>query len=81
MKISARSITLSASLFRNPSIKFRHGPFREQKSSAGLSSGSRSSKQSSQSREVVYDFQLPMRFKRKPIDQEEMDYINRGGPA
>lgn len=80
-KISTRSIALSASLLRSPSIKFRYGPFREQKSSAGVSSGSSTSKQSSQSREVVYDFQLPMRFKRKGMEQEEMDYINRGGPA
>lgn len=30
---------------------------------------------------TIEDWQLPNRFKRKPMDVFEMEYINRGGPA
>ncbi|XP_043281418.1 28S ribosomal protein S36, mitochondrial [Venturia canescens] len=29
---------------------------------------------------VIEDFQLPLRFQRRPIDPNEIEYINRGGP-
>ncbi|XP_015604534.1 28S ribosomal protein S36, mitochondrial [Cephus cinctus] len=29
---------------------------------------------------TIDDFQLPLRFKRRAIDQKEIDFINRGGP-
>lgn len=30
---------------------------------------------------TIEDWQLPNRYRRKPMDAFEMDYINRGGPA
>ncbi|XP_071168696.1 alpha-ketoglutarate dehydrogenase component 4-like isoform X2 [Mytilus edulis] len=36
----------------------------------------------SSSQGPVIDFsELPLRYQRKPISQEEMEYIERGGPA
>jgi len=29
---------------------------------------------------VIEDWQLPLRFQRRPLDEEEIAYINRGGP-
>ncbi|OXU28199.1 hypothetical protein TSAR_008332 [Trichomalopsis sarcophagae] len=29
---------------------------------------------------IIEDFQLPLRFQRRPIDIKEIEYINRGGP-
>lgn len=29
----------------------------------------------------IEDWQLPQRYRRRPLDQQEIDYINRGGPA
>jgi len=29
---------------------------------------------------VIEDWQLPSRFQRRPLDEEEIAYINRGGP-
>ncbi|XP_011494260.1 PREDICTED: 28S ribosomal protein S36, mitochondrial [Ceratosolen solmsi marchali] len=29
---------------------------------------------------IIDDFQLPVRFQRRPIDTNEIEYINRGGP-
>lgn len=30
---------------------------------------------------TIEDWQLPNRYRRKPMDAFEMEYINRGGPA
>ncbi|XP_021925182.1 28S ribosomal protein S36, mitochondrial [Zootermopsis nevadensis] len=32
------------------------------------------------SRPVIEDYQLPLRYRRQPIDEKEIAYINRGGP-
>jgi hypothetical protein len=32
-------------------------------------------------RPVIESYQLPPHLRRKPLSQEEVDYINRGGPA
>lgn len=79
--IPSRSINLSAKL-RFPLIKFRHGTAREQhqKPAAEAAKSASNASQTTQSSEVIYDFQLPLRFKRKPISEEEIAYINRGGP-
>ncbi|XP_063995369.1 alpha-ketoglutarate dehydrogenase component 4 [Diachasmimorpha longicaudata] len=29
---------------------------------------------------IIDDFQLPPRYQRRPIDEKEIAYINRGGP-
>ncbi|XP_011869148.1 PREDICTED: 28S ribosomal protein S36, mitochondrial [Vollenhovia emeryi] len=29
---------------------------------------------------TIEDIHLPLRYQRRPIDQKEMEYINRGGP-
>lgn len=77
-----RAISLTTKL-RHPSIKFRYGPAREQsqKSSEPQSAASGSSKgaQAAQ-QEAIYDFQLPPRFRRRLLSEEEIAYINRGGP-
>ncbi|XP_023705906.1 28S ribosomal protein S36, mitochondrial [Cryptotermes secundus] len=31
-------------------------------------------------RPVIEDYQLPLRYRRQPIDEKEIAYINRGGP-
>lgn len=30
---------------------------------------------------TIEDWQLPGRYRRKPLDAVEIEYINRGGPA
>lgn len=30
---------------------------------------------------TIEDWQLPNRYRRKPLDASEIEYINRGGPA
>jgi len=30
---------------------------------------------------VLEEWELPFRFRRQPISEEEIEYINRGGPA
>uniref|UniRef100_T1E3F6 28s ribosomal protein s36 mitochondrial n=1 Tax=Psorophora albipes TaxID=869069 RepID=T1E3F6_9DIPT len=72
---------------RIPLIKFRKGgPFLESASSgqhaaasAGASGGSQA--KTAPSREAIEEWQLPARYRRKPIDDVEIEYINRGGPA
>lgn len=31
-------------------------------------------------RPVIEDYQLPLRYRRRPLDENEIAYINRGGP-
>ncbi|XP_042216540.1 28S ribosomal protein S36, mitochondrial-like [Homarus americanus] len=36
---------------------------------------------SAQSPPVLEEWQVPLKFRREAISEEEIDYINRGGPA
>ncbi|XP_055904779.1 uncharacterized protein LOC129940458 [Eupeodes corollae] len=66
---------------RVPLIKFRKGGLGQKGPGAG-SSASSTKPSASQSRgPAIEDWELPPRFRRKPISEIEMDYINRGGPA
>lgn len=72
-----RSIALTAKA-RYPMIKFRYGPGRD-KTSAAASHSASSGKGQAGSGEVIYDFQLPQRYRRRPIDEKEIEAINSGG--
>uniref|UniRef100_A0A1L8EHI1 Putative 28s ribosomal protein s36 mitochondrial n=1 Tax=Haematobia irritans TaxID=7368 RepID=A0A1L8EHI1_HAEIR len=58
---------------RIPLIKFRKGGY------PGLTAGGSESNQYSAN--AIEDWELPPRYWRKPISADEMEYINRGGPA
>lgn len=77
-----RTLSLSTTL-RHPSIKFRYGPARTQSQKSGESqSPTQAAGKGAQaaSQEPIYDFQLPPRFRRRLLSEEEIAYINRGGP-
>lgn len=77
--VPCRTLTLTAKL-RNPSIRFRYGTREHQKSAPPPASSGSSTKATQVTSEPIYDFQLPERFKRRPLSEEEIAYINRGGP-
>uniref|UniRef100_A0A1I8NCZ0 28S ribosomal protein S36, mitochondrial n=1 Tax=Musca domestica TaxID=7370 RepID=A0A1I8NCZ0_MUSDO len=58
---------------RIPLIKFRKGGY------PGLTAAG--AQGSYQNPGVIEDWELPPRYWRKPISVDEMEYINRGGPA
>ncbi|XP_073844969.1 uncharacterized protein isoform X2 [Musca autumnalis] len=58
---------------RIPLIKFRKGGY------PGLTAAG--TQGSYQNTGVIEDWELPPRYWRKPISVDEMEYINRGGPA
>lgn len=66
-----------------PLIKFRKGG-KVQETSAMLSPAQgpapSASKGKIQARPVIEDYQLPAKYRRRPIDEKEIEYINRGGP-
>ncbi|XP_053680755.1 alpha-ketoglutarate dehydrogenase component 4 [Anopheles nili] len=84
--VMLRSVLSSAR--RVPLIKFRKGgPFLE--SAGHTTSGTSGSAgaaaapahaRSVSSGEAIEEWQLPPRYRRKPIDDVEMEWINRGGP-
>lgn len=62
-------------------IKFRYGLSRDHNNPAATTSAGNSQQASiNQPGQVIYDFQIPARWKRKPLSEEEIEYINRGGP-
>lgn len=62
-------------------IKFRYGLSRDHNNPAATTSAGSSQQASiNQPGQVIYDFQIPARWKRKPLSEEEIEYINRGGP-
>nr|XP_050859166.1 alpha-ketoglutarate dehydrogenase component 4 isoform X2 [Vespula vulgaris] len=72
-----------------PLIKFRKGGLDRGASAApSAASGTASSQQSSGRTTghqvtvlpTIDDIHLPARFHRRPIDEKEIEYINRGGP-
>ncbi|XP_069683272.1 alpha-ketoglutarate dehydrogenase component 4 [Periplaneta americana] len=71
-----------------PLIKFRKGGLSavdprstgaETSSHSGGSAGGGKKAQFT-SRPVIEDYQLPLRYRRQPLDEKEIAYINRGGP-
>lgn len=77
-----RTLSLSGNL-RHPSIKFRYGPTRTQSQKSGdiqATAQVQNKGAPSASQEPIYDFQLPPRFRRRLLSEEEIAYINRGGP-
>ncbi|XP_037826463.1 28S ribosomal protein S36, mitochondrial isoform X2 [Lucilia cuprina] len=81
-----RTLILQVGAKRVPLIKFRKGGY-ETSSAAGTAGTNQASyihpisvvKENSSA--AIEDWELPPRFARKPITPEEMEYINRGGPA
>ncbi|XP_018574537.1 uncharacterized protein LOC108913467 [Anoplophora glabripennis] len=64
-------------------IKFRYGPARDQQTSSAAtpaSAGSIQHHQNQQPGEALWDFQIPSRWKRRPLTEEEIAVINNGGP-
>mgnify|MGYP003352714619 CR=1 FL=1 len=70
---------------RNPSIKFRYGS-REQHQKTEIESMQSSlalenaNPYAVQASEPISDYELPLKFRRVPMEDVEIDYINRGGP-
>lgn len=81
-QISYRSISCTPKL-RSRLIKFRHGVrtaqagTQEHRSTAG---DQQTQLGQPQSGEPIWDFQIPARWRRKPLDEEEIAVINNGGP-
>uniref|UniRef100_A0A2M3ZKP3 Putative secreted protein n=1 Tax=Anopheles braziliensis TaxID=58242 RepID=A0A2M3ZKP3_9DIPT len=84
-----RAAALLSSARRIPLIKFRKGgPFLDVASqstggAAGTSAAAAATPahaRSVSSGEAIEEWQLPARYRRKPIDEVEMEWINRGGP-
>lgn len=67
---------------RTPAIRFRYGASRDQKAATSATNVSSSQPGGSKSQpgEPIYDFQIPQRWRRRPMSEEEIAYINRGGP-
>lgn len=66
---------------RTAAIKFRYGPSRDQhqtNQSSGQQQTATGGK--SVSNEPIYDFQIPQRWRRRPLSEEEIAVINNGGP-
>lgn len=80
-QISQRSISCTPKL-RARLIKFRYGVRNEQHSAAAQHSGSQTGKsgKTTQPGESIWDFQIPARWRRKPLDEQEIAVINNGGP-
>ncbi|KAH1007990.1 hypothetical protein HUJ04_005150 [Dendroctonus ponderosae] len=80
--ICTRGISQSARLGHRL-IKFRYGPNRNQQAPAGsqtIRQGA-SKSTSSSSQEPIWDFQIPVRWRRAPLSEEECAVINNGGPV
>ncbi|XP_058837929.1 uncharacterized protein LOC131693802 [Topomyia yanbarensis] len=71
---------------RIPMIKFRKGgPYLDSGSSGQQSAAATGATMGAQTRsvssgEAIEEWQLPARYRRKQIDDVEMEWINRGGP-
>lgn len=78
-QVPSRCINLGARL-RYPLIKFRYGASREQHQTQEANVNTLTSTSKQRTTDALYDYELPTRFHRKPLSQEEIDYINRGGP-
>ncbi|ETN66809.1 hypothetical protein AND_001400 [Anopheles darlingi] len=85
--VMLRAAALLSSARRIPLIKFRKGgPFLDVASqSTGGAAGTSAAATPAHARsvssgEAIEEWQLPARYRRKPIDEVEMEWINRGGP-
>uniref|UniRef100_A0A182QCI9 28S ribosomal protein S36, mitochondrial n=1 Tax=Anopheles farauti TaxID=69004 RepID=A0A182QCI9_9DIPT len=84
--VMLRSVLSSAR--RVPLIKFRKGgPFLEaaNHSASGATGPAATTAAPAHARsvssgEAIEEWQLPARYRRRPIDDVEMEWINRGGP-
>ncbi|KAK3927511.1 28S ribosomal protein S36, mitochondrial [Frankliniella fusca] len=64
-----------------PLIKFRKGsPAHGHSAASGSPSSGVARGNVVLSRGTIEDYQLPSRYQRTPMDEKEIDYINRGGP-
>ncbi|XP_034245895.1 28S ribosomal protein S36, mitochondrial [Thrips palmi] len=64
-----------------PLIKFRKGgPAGGHSATSGVASSGGVGSSHAVSRGTIEDYQLPARYQRSPLDEAEIDYINRGGP-
>ncbi|CAH1117217.1 unnamed protein product [Phaedon cochleariae] len=78
-QITLRSLSFTPKL-RARLIKFRYGSSRSQPNSTPKSQEGATQIKQAQSTEPIWDFQIPQRFKRKPLDDQEIAVINNGGP-
>ncbi|XP_026466778.1 uncharacterized protein LOC113370323 [Ctenocephalides felis] len=82
---SVRSFALQSAKARIPMIKFRKGAAvsadHNTSGSKSQSQGNSMNMSSAYSTEAIEDWQLPLKWRRRNIDLDEVDYINRGGPA
>uniref|UniRef100_A0A1B0F963 28S ribosomal protein S36, mitochondrial n=1 Tax=Glossina morsitans morsitans TaxID=37546 RepID=A0A1B0F963_GLOMM len=81
-----RTIIAQVADKRVPLIKFRKGggqllPSSSSRHSQTHQAGPNSTLVESQPTGAIEDWELPSRYKRLPITADEMEYINRGGPA
>lgn len=74
-----RSISCTTTL-RSRLIKFRYGVRNDHQSGQVTTTQSASKPSQMHQGETIWDFQIPQRWKRKQIDEEEMAVINNGGP-
>ncbi|XP_030759443.1 uncharacterized protein LOC115884876 [Sitophilus oryzae] len=81
--ILSRNLSLTSKLGHRL-IKFRYGPHRNVPSGSGTQSAQSSAKAGSKtqgsSAEAIWDFQIPARWRRAPLSEEECAVINNGGP-
>ncbi|XP_026284082.1 alpha-ketoglutarate dehydrogenase component 4 isoform X2 [Frankliniella occidentalis] len=64
-----------------PLIKFRKGsPAHGHSAGSGSPSPGVAGSSVVFSRGTIEDYQLPSRYQRTPMDEKEIEYINRGGP-
>ncbi|XP_061397094.1 alpha-ketoglutarate dehydrogenase component 4 [Musca vetustissima] len=66
---------------RIPLIKFRKGGYPGLTAAGAQASSFPNTLESKNNPAVLEDWELPPRYWRKPISVDEMEYINRGGPA
>lgn len=78
-QLATRSISFTPKL-RLRLIKFRHGVRNDHQSGQVNTTATSSQPIQASSQEAVWDFQIPQRWRRKPLDEQEIAIINNGGP-
>lgn len=76
-QVSRRSISYTPTL-QNRLIKFRYGASKNQVIPTTASKPNQTSQQAQGA--AIWDFELPIRFKRRNLDEQEIAVINNGGP-